>query len=56
MITPVTSPDRKRMKGRPTSKDDPLWNIIGIADDPADKATDVSVNKHKYLAEAYEAE
>jgi excisionase family DNA binding protein len=38
-------------KGRPTTADDPLWNIIGIADTKGPK--DVSINKHKYLAEAY---
>lgn len=37
--------------GRPTSANDPLWNIIGIASDD-DGPTDVSSNKHKYLAEA----
>ncbi len=50
-------PARKRrgiQKGQPTSKDDPLWRIIGLAADPTDKVHDVSVNTDKYLAEAYE--
>jgi excisionase family DNA binding protein len=38
--------------GEPTSEDDPLWDIVGMIDDP-DGPTDVSSNKHKYLAEAY---
>jgi excisionase family DNA binding protein len=38
--------------GEPTSEDDPLWDIVGMIDSP-DGPTDVSRNKHKYLAEAY---
>jgi len=34
-----------------TSKDDPLWNIVGIG--RSDGPGDVSENKYKYLAEAY---
>ncbi len=55
-ITPIRPPNKGRLKGRPTSKDDSIWNIIGIADDPTDEATDVSENKKKYLAEAYWSE
>jgi hypothetical protein len=36
---------------RATSKDDPLWGIVGMFE--SDGATDVSSNKYKYLAEAY---
>ena len=44
--------------GRPTSQDDPLWQIIGMADAavPADAPTDVSSHKQKYLADAYDVD
>ena len=61
IVSPVrsskrTSPRRvsKRAsyrRGKATSAADPLWNIIGIA--KSQGPTDVSENKHKYLAEAY---
>jgi len=38
-------------RGKPTSADDPLWSIIGIA--CSDGPGDVSQNKLKYLADAY---
>jgi hypothetical protein len=38
---------------RPTSEDDPLWNIVGMVGDEYDGPTDVSANHDKYLAEAY---
>jgi hypothetical protein len=38
-------------RGRPTTLDDSLWNIIGIGRSKG--PTDTSANKHKYLAEAY---
>jgi len=41
-------------RGRPTRADDALWNIIGMG--RSDGPTDVSENKHKYLAQAYAAE
>ena len=44
---------RRVLRGRPTSADDPLWNIVGMAAGPDDGATDVSTNKLKYLADAY---
>ncbi len=53
-VRPPKLARRKRLKGRPTSKDDPLWRIIGIAADPTDTVNDVSINTDKYLAEAYE--
>ena len=40
-------------KGQPTSEDDPLWNIVGMVQSD-DGPRDVSRNKYKYLAEAYE--
>jgi len=60
MLTPVQPSDtgvRSRgRRDRRTSADDPLWNIIGIGDAAGspDDPTDVSENKYKYLAEAYE--
>jgi len=39
-------------QGKPTSADDPIWSIIGIAGD-RDLATDISENKYKYLPDAY---
>ena len=36
---------------RPLTKNDPLWGIVGLLDD--DGPTDMSANKHKYLAEIY---
>ena len=44
---------RPRRRHRGLTPEDTLWNIIGIIDDP-DGPTDVSANKHKYLADAYE--
>ena len=38
-------------KGKPITADDPLWQLIGIG--RSEGPTDVSQNKHKYLAEAY---
>jgi hypothetical protein len=40
-------------RGRPLTLDSPLWNIVGMADSGPDGPTDVSRNKHKYLADAY---
>ncbi|MDO8672751.1 MAG: hypothetical protein Q7O66_15170 [Dehalococcoidia bacterium] len=51
IITPLRPRKRTRIKGRPIRRDDPLWNIVGIG--RSSGPTDVSVNKHKYLAEAY---
>jgi hypothetical protein len=44
---------RRVLRGRPTSADDPIWNIVGMAAGPDDGVTDVSENKLKYLADAY---
>jgi excisionase family DNA binding protein len=46
-------PNRRRPPGVLTWED-PLWNIVGIAS--GDGPTDVSSNKHKYLADALYAE
>ncbi len=53
---PKPAPPRKRRRRdrelQPLTPDDTIWNIVGIIGDP-DGPTDVSSNKHKYLAEAY---
>jgi excisionase family DNA binding protein len=43
----------KRRKPRYFSMDDAIWELAGIGIE--DEATDVSSNKHKYLADAYAA-
>ena len=54
ILSPIRRPTKRRvLKGRPTSAEDPLWKIIGMAAGPDDQVTDVSANKDKYLAEAY---
>jgi hypothetical protein len=47
------APKRRRrpLVGKPMTYDDPLWELIGSAH--SEGPTDVSSNKHKYLAEAY---
>jgi hypothetical protein len=55
-LRPV-SPTRKRTRrSQPTSENDPLWDIVGIAHaaDFPDVPRDVARNKHTYLAEAYD--
>ena len=51
VLLPMKRAPRRR---RTTSPDDPLWDILGIADSggPGDAAE----NKHKYLADAYAQE
>jgi hypothetical protein len=49
-VTMLVEPKRTGLsRGRPTSTDDPLWRIIGIAKD--EQAADVSQNHDTYLAE-----
>jgi hypothetical protein len=50
ILTPVTPVAKRRIRGTPTSADDPLWKLIGIGHSGTG---DISENKHKYLAEAY---
>lgn len=53
LVEPV-DPDLERLaQAKPTSADDPLWRIVGIATSAEGEPTDVSVNHDKYLAEAY---
>jgi len=40
-------------EGKVFTLDSPFWDIVGIIDD--DGPTDVAANKHKYLADAYDA-
>jgi len=62
MLTPLgpEAPTKKAAKrhGRATPARKSILNLVGIADEatPPDDATDVSSNKHKYLADAYYAE
>ena len=52
-VKPRVKRTPSRRKSGIVTKDDSLWNIVGIADRPEDSTTDVSENKHKHLAEAY---
>jgi len=49
-IVPKTQHLRQILRGKPTSADDPLWKIVGMASSA--KPTDAS-KKHEYLADAY---
>ena len=52
-IKPVHPTSVKRPsvpRGKPTSADDPLWNLVGIGHSGG--PGDVSANKHRYLADA----
>ena len=54
VLTPVKVAERTRRPRRKTgiiTKDDSLWNIVGIG--RSEGPGDISENKHKYLAEAY---
>jgi excisionase family DNA binding protein len=53
-IEPKARKGRSAARGRPTSAEDPIWNIVGIA--RSGGPGDVAENKYKYLAEAYAAE
>jgi len=50
MLTPIKPVAKRRVRGKPTSGDDPLWKLVGIGHSGRG---DISENKHKYLAEAY---
>jgi hypothetical protein len=49
---PIGPEDLQRI-GRPFTLESPLWNIVGVIDSGPDGPTEVSSNKHKYLADAY---
>ena len=50
VLTPARPASRSRRKGRPTSEDDPIWEIVGMID--GEGPGDVSENVDAYLAEA----
>ena len=47
-LEPQRHPEQQ---GRPFTMEDPFWKIVGIGASVG--ATDVSTNKHKYLADAF---
>jgi len=53
VLTPVKAPrdKRSRRKSGIITKDDSLWNIVGMGQ--SEGPGDVSQNKHRYVAEAY---
>jgi len=53
VLTPIKPGAKRGSRGKPTSADDPLWDIVGIGQ--AEEARDVAANKYKYLADAYAA-
>lgn len=50
ILTPMKRPRRRAVRGKPFTKDDSLWNLVGIGHSGLG---DVSENKHKYLGDAY---
>ena len=50
ILTPIKPTKRRLPRGKPFTKDDPLWNLAGAG---ASGLGDVSENKYKYLADAY---
>jgi hypothetical protein len=50
MLTPLTPVTKRGVRGKPTTADDPLWKLVGIGHSGK---SDISTNKHQYLAEAY---
>ena len=54
VLSPVApAPKKRRTRGRVLTEDDPLFALIGIGHSGG--PGDVSANKHRYLAEAYQA-
>lgn len=51
ILIPIKSVAKRGAKGKTTSADDPLWEMVGIGHSGG--PGDVSVDKHKYLADAY---
>ena len=52
VLKPLRSSRKASSRGKSFTRDDSLWNIVGIGRSGLE---DVSENKHKYLAEAYAA-
>ncbi|MHB8576568.1 MAG: hypothetical protein ACYDCQ_14695 [Dehalococcoidia bacterium] len=53
-IAPARRRRRRQGHRRPLTMDDPLWKIVGMITE--DIGSDLSANKHRYLAEAYASE
>jgi hypothetical protein len=52
VLLPLAPKQAKRVsRGKPFTKDDLLWRLVGIAE--SEGPTDGAENKHKYLADAY---
>src|SRR5713226_7203656 len=52
-IAPRTNGKTATKLGGAFTMEDSLWRLAGIADSGPDGPTDVSENKHRYLADAY---
>ena len=50
ILSPMKRPRRPAARGKPFTKTDSLWNLVGIGHSGLG---DVSETKHKYLADAY---
>lgn len=50
ILAPIKLMAKRGARGKPVTKDDPLWNLVGIGHSGKG---DISANKHNYLAEAY---
>lgn len=59
ILSPVRAPRKSTARARPATRakrlapNDSLFNIIGMAAAEEGVTTDVSANKHQYLADAY---
>ncbi len=51
ILSPVPVAPRRERKSGIVTRNDPLWNIVGMAS--SEGPGDVARNKRKYLAEAY---
>ena len=49
-VRPAKPARKRRVKGGPTTKEDPMWNLVGSGHSGVG---DISANTDKYLAEAY---
>lgn len=49
LLTPITPVSKRSVRGKPTTADDPLWQLVGIGHSGRG---DISANKHQYLAAA----
>lgn len=53
IITPAKASKHRTSHSKRLSREDSLWGIVGIG--RSEGPSDISSNKHKYLAEAYAA-